>query len=200
MASLLQAIGEILRPDLLQKGAIRLEESDPGSTCEPITINKRGPAVVLKPDIRPEGVCGRPGCQFTFTAPDRLFPLFRLDVAGLTAVCDYIVFCQENPENDARVFVLLCELKSNNLGGARRQIENGRLLADYVLHMAALQTKRPLPAVERRGLIFSPKFSMPKGSLRATTCAYQPEPSGFPDLPFARYAHGAEYPLAHFCV
>ena len=176
MASLLQAISDILRPQLLQAGPILLEESDPGSTCEAVTINKSGPAVVLKPDLRPEGVCGRPGCQFTFTAPDRLFPLFRLDVAGLAAVCDYTVFCQENPENDARIFVLLCELKSNNPGGARRQIENGRLLADYVLDMAALQTRRPLPAVER------------------------PEPSGFSDLLFARYAHGADYPLAHFCV
>jgi len=201
MASLLQAIGEIVRPELLQKGPIRLEELDPGSTCKPITINKRGQAVVLKPDIRPEGVCGRPGCQFTFTAPDRLFPLFRLDVAGLAAVCDYIVFCQENVEGDDRVFVLLCELKSNNVGGSRRQVENGRLLAEYVLKMAALHTRlSKVPRVEHRGLIFSPKFNVPKGSLQKTRCKYEPLPDGFPDLPFAYYAGGAEYPLAHFCV
>ena len=200
MASLLHAISEILRPELMQPGPIVLKETDEKSKCRAITLTRHGQAIVLKPDLRPQGVCGRPGCQFTFTAPDRLFPLFRLDVAGLSAVCDYIVFCQDGPENDARVFVLLCELKSNNPGGSRRQIENGRLLADYVLQMAALQTRRPLPSVERRGLVFSPRFSMPKGSLLSTRCAYQPEPSGFPDLLFARYADGAQYPLAHFCI
>lgn len=157
--------------------------------------------IVLKPDVRPKIVCGRPDCQLTFTAPDRLFPLFRLDVAGLTAVCDYIVFCQENVEGDDRLFVLLCELKSNNLGGSRRQVENGRLLAEYVLKMAALHTRlSKVPRVEHRGLIFSPKFNVPKGSLQKTRCNYEPLPDGFPDLPFAYYADGAQYPLAHFCV
>jgi hypothetical protein len=201
MPTLLQAIGEILRPSLVQRGPIRLEEADPGSTCEPITLHKSGQAFVLRPDQSAGGICPRPGCALTLSAPDRLFPLFRLDVAGLAAMCDYIVFCQEATRDDARLFVLVCELKSENVGGSRRQLENGRLLADYILATAIHHhAVRPLPTVERRGLVFSPKFKVPKGSLRKVRCSYLPMADGFADMPFAYYACGAEYPLEHFCV
>lgn len=201
MPTLLQAIGEILRPTLVQRGPIRLEETEPGSSCEAITLHKSGQAFVLKPDQSAGGVCPQPGCNLTLTAPDRLFPLFRLDVPGLAAMCDYIVFCQETSGDDARLFVLLCELKSSHVGGSRSQIENGRLLADYILAMASHHHSiRPLPRVERRGLVFSPKFKVPKGSLRKVRCSYSPMQDGFPDMPFAYYACGAEYPLEHFCV
>jgi hypothetical protein len=201
MPTLLQAIGEILRPALVQRGPIRLEETDAGSTCEAITLHKSGRAFVLKPDQSAGGICPRPDCARTLSAPDRLFPLFRLDVAGLAAMCDYIVFCQESSGDDARLFVLLCELKSENVGRSRRQVENGRLFADYILNMAILHHGvKPVPAVERRGLVFSPKYKVPKGSLRKARCSYSPMPDGFKDMPFAYYACGAEYPLEHFCV
>src|SRR4051812_1667078 len=125
MPTLLQAIGEVLRPGLVQRGPIRLEETDPASTCKAITLHKSGQALVLKPDQAAGGVCPRPDCVFTLAAPDRLFPLFRLDVPGLSAMCDYIVFSQESSGDDTRLFVLLCELKSNHVGGSRKQIENG---------------------------------------------------------------------------
>ncbi len=142
----------------------------------------------------------RPGCELTLSAPDRLFPLFRL-VAGISVMCDYIVFCQEASRDDARLFVLLCELKSENVGGSRKQLENGRLLADYILAMAIHHhAVRPLPTVERRALVFSPRFVVPKGSLRKQRCSYSPMSDGFVDMPFAYYASGAEYPLEHFCV
>lgn len=200
MPTLLQAIGEILRPALVPPGPIQLQETDPGSTCETVTIHKQGQALVLRPDLAAGGVCPRRECALTLGAPDRLFPLFRLDVAGLCVMCDYIVFCQESSREDARLFVLLCELKSENVGGSRRQIENGRLLADYILNMAAHHRAVRLPAVERRGLVFSPKYKFPKGSLRKVRCPYSPLAGGFEDLPFAYYACGAEYPLEHFCA
>lgn len=197
--TLLQAIGEILRPALVQRGPIRLVEGDPGSTCEAVTLHKSGQAVVLRPDAAAGGVCPRADCALTLSAPDRLFPLLRLDVAGLAAMCDYIVFCQETSRDDARVFVLLCELKSGSVGGSRRQLENGRLLADYILAMASRHhAVRTPPAVQRRGLVFSPKFKVPKGSLHKARCAYESMPDGFADMPFAYYACGAEYPLEHF--
>jgi hypothetical protein len=108
MPTLLQAIGEILRPALVPPGPIRLEETDPGSSCETVTLHKCGQALVLRPDLGAGGVCPRPGCALTLTAPDRLFPLFRFDVADLCVMCDYIVFCQESSREDARLFVLLC--------------------------------------------------------------------------------------------
>ncbi|WP_437828962.1 hypothetical protein [Sorangium sp. So ce1153] len=201
MPTLLQAIGQILRPGLVQRGPIRLEETAPDSTCDAITLHKSGQAFVLKPDQCAGGICPRPGCALTLNAPDRLFPLFRLDIAGLSAMCDYILFCQETTKDDSRLFVLLCELKSENVGGSWRQLENGRLLADYILATAIHHhAVRPLPAVERRGLVFSPKFNVPKGSLRKRRCSYLQILDGFADMPFAYYASGAEYPLEHFCA
>lgn len=201
MPTLLQAIGDILRPALVQRGPIRLEETGPGSTCTPITLHKSGQAFVLKPDQSAGGICPRPDCARTLSAPDRLFPLFRIDVADLPAMCDYIVFCQETSGDAARLFVLLCELKSERIGGSRRQIENGRLLADYILATAKLHHKvRSVPEIVRRGLVFSPRFNVPKGSLRKVRCSYSPMDDGFADMPFAYYACGAEYPLEHFCT
>ncbi len=200
MTTLLQAIGEILRPGLVQRGPILLTEADPGSTCKAITLRKSGQAFVLQPDQSAGGVCPRNDCAYTFSASDRLFPLFR-DVPGLAAMCDYIVFCQESAGEDARLFVLLCELKSGDVKGSRQQIENGRLLADYVLSMARHHhAVRSQPTIERRGLVFSPKYDVPKGSLVKARCKYPTRFESFPDLPFAYYASGKEYPLSHFCA
>jgi hypothetical protein len=202
MPTLLRTIGEILRPALVQRGSILLTEADGGSTCEAITLHKSGQAFVLRPDGSAGGVCPRPDCARTLTAPDRLFPLFRLDVTDLAAMCDYIIFCQETSGDDARLFVLLCELKSGKVSGSRRQIENGRLLADYILATATLhQAVRRAPTVERRGLMFSSRCKVvPKGNLRKVRCSYTPMPDGFADMPFAYYPCGVAYPLEHFCA
>jgi len=204
MATLLQAIGEVLRPALVQRSPFRLEETDRGSTCEAITLHKSGQAFLLKPDQSAGGVCPRGDCAFTFSTPNRLFPLFQTEVAGIAALCDYIVFCQENSRDDAPLFVLLCELKSGNVKGSRQQIENGRLLADYIVAMARYhRAVQPMPEVFLRGLIFSPTYSVPKGNLHKVRCKYAPlpkPPGGFADLLFARYACGVGYPLEHFCA
>lgn len=199
--TLLQALGELLRPELVQPGPILLTEDDPGSTCKAISLHKSGQAFVLQPDRAAGGICPRNDCARTLSAPDRLFPLFRQGVPRLTAMCDYIVFCQESAGDDARLFVLLCELKSGNVTGSRQQVENGRLLADYILSMAMHHGPvRIAPRVERRGLVFSPRYNVPKGNLRKVRCAYELQPGGFQDLPFAYYEAGKDYPLSHFCV
>jgi hypothetical protein len=116
-------------------------------------------------------------------------------------MCDYIVFCQDSARNDARLFVLLCELKSGNVRGSRQQVENGRLLAEYILAMARHHGGvRSIQEIALRGLIFCSDARVPKGSLRRTRCAYEPYPNGFPDMPVAHYACGVEYPLEHFCA
>ena len=202
MLPLLQAIANVLRPDLIQQGSIRLEEADPGSACRAITLDKGGRnAIVLRPDQVGGGICPRHDCAIRLDAANRLFPLFRLD-AGIAVMCDYIVFCQDTPRPDARLFVLLCELKSGNVGGSRQQIENGRLLADYLLAKASHHgAVRSLPEIQRRGLVFRADARVPKGSLRSSRCAYEPWPQAFfQDLPVAHYACGAEYPLEHFCT
>jgi hypothetical protein len=203
MSILLEAIGEILRPALVQRGPgpIRLEEADAGSKCGPITLRKRVDAVALRPDQIGGRACPRADCALGFSASDRLHPLFRLDVAGLTVLCDYILFCDETPAPDARLFVFLCELKSGRVDGSRQQIEKGRLLADHIIatarHHRGLRTP---PRVVHRGLVFTAGRPVPMGSLRHVRCAY---PETMPDalfeeMPFAYYASGTEYPLEHF--
>jgi hypothetical protein len=57
-----------------------------------------------------------------------------------------------------------------------------------------------MPTIERRGLVFSPRFDKPKGSLINRRCTYATLPGGFTDMPFAYYRCGEEYPLEHFCA
>ncbi len=197
MTTLLEAIELVLRPGLTKRGPIMLEETSPRSICKTITLDKNGQpgmqAIMLQPDrVDNAGI----------SIPDRLFPLFRHKSAGIAAMCDYIVFCQETSPVSDRVFVLHCELKSLNPGGSRRQIENGRLLADYIVEMAKYHHSiGPVPAIERRGLVFRPGLSVPKGSPFKTRCAYDaPLKDGFHDLRFAHYPDGKAYPLSHFCA
>jgi len=189
MPTLLQAIRAILHPEVIPGGLLRLKEKSHGNAAKPILLQKqRGQDVVLlKPDQCAGGL-------------DRLFPLFRPDVAGLRAMCDYIVFCQENAGDDKPLFVLLCELKSQNTTGAARQIENGRLLADYILETANLHhqmTKRP--TIERRGLVFTTGRKVPMGNLYRERCVYTEMVEGFTKMLGAYYPYGASYPIEHFC-
>lgn len=201
MKTLLQAIGEIIRPDLRRDGVIRLVEDDPGSTCRPVTLHRRGQALVLKLDSLPPPLCRNPGCQIRYTVNDRMFPLFRIDVEGVAALSDYIVFYQERDADEATLFVFLCELKSGEPRGAKKQAENGRLMADYVINMA-LHHLRPQPVkIERRGLIFSPRLELPKiGNPTRDRYPYAPSRQGTADMKVAYCRDGAEYPLSYFCA
>ncbi|MCU0687671.1 MAG: hypothetical protein MUF34_36425, partial [Polyangiaceae bacterium] len=175
MTALLQAIGELVRPGLMVDGSpIRLEETDPGSTCKPVTLSRTGPALVLKLDV-PFQACPRPGCQLTFAANDRIFPLFRTDQKGFSAVCDYIIFCQEqSPSGSATYYALLCELKSGGVTGSMKQLENACLLIDYIIAMAQHHSSLGgRLSIEKRGIVFSTRFAVPKGQLRKNRCQYQ---------------------------
>ncbi len=133
---------------------------------------------------------------------ERLFPLFHPDARGLRAMCDYIVFCQETAGDDNPLFVLLCELKSQKTTGAEKQIENGRLLADYILETAKLHHPMTTkPKVEHRGLVFTTGRKVPMGNLvRAQRCAYTEMVEGFTKMKGAYYPCGGEYALEHFCT
>lgn len=202
MKALLQAIGDVVRPAFRQDGVIRLEETAERSTCKPVTLNKSGPALVLKLDGLPPPLCAAPGCQLRYSVNDRLFPLFRPDVGGLTALCDYLVFYPEAAEASPRLFVFLCELKSANIGSPRRQVENGRLLADYIVAMARRHHKlAQLPRLEMRGLVFSPSLPLPKIPRPALDrCPYKLLRDGMPDLGFAYCRDDASYPIGYFCA
>lgn len=198
MAALLQAISEILRPSLRLDGPIELQELDPGSRCEAIRLRRTGSSVVLKLD-QPYRACERPGCQLGLSANDRMFPLFDHRASELCSVCDYVIFCQEKAEE--ALYVLLCDLKSGNVSGSRGQLENGRLLADYILAMAMHHRSLPSPGkIECRGVVFSPESPMPKGNLHKIRCSYTEYKDRTRALKIAHYKCGMEYPLLHFCA
>jgi len=199
MSTLLEAIKYVLRSNLLCGKPIKLEELDPRSTCKPILLPTHTSPVVLKPDQSYIG-CPRVDCGIGISANDRLFPLFNVNVSGIGVVCDYMIFCQQKPEDP--LFILLCELKSGNLGGSTNQLENGRLLADYILAMARHhgQVRVGPSSVERRGLVFHPDGAKPIGNLHRLPCDYRPVSTAMDDMPIARYRSGEEYPLAHFCA
>jgi hypothetical protein len=199
MQTLLHAIKNVLRPNLLRGKPVTLEELDPGSTCEPILLPTHTSPVVLKPDQSYVG-CPRPDCGLGLSANDRLFPLFNVKASGIGVVCDYMIFCQQRPEEP--LFILLCELKSGDLGGSTKQIENGRLLADYILAMARHHGQvRILPSsIKARGIVFHRDGAKPIGNLHKLPCAYRQVSTAMDDMPIAYYRCGEEYPLAHFCA
>lgn len=102
---------------------------------------------------------------------------------------------------DPRLFVFLCELKSGRPSGSRKQAENGKLLADYILAMAKHHHKlTSIPRSEARGLIFSPRCEPIKiANPGRDKMAYMPFETGIAGMKFA-YCRPGEYPLAYFCA
>lgn len=202
MKALLTAISDVVRNEFRQDGVVRLEETAAGSTCGPVTLNKSGPAVVLKLDGLPPPACAQPGCNLRYSVNDRIFPLFKTETGGLTALCDYLIFYPEKDVDDPRLFVFLCELKSGRVSGSRKQAENGKLLADYILAMARHHHKlTSSPACVPRGLVFSPMLEVPKIMNPARDrCAYTSFSDGMVDMKFAYCRAGSSYPLAYFCA
>jgi hypothetical protein len=202
MRTLLQAIGEIIRPELRRDGTICLQEDDPGSRCGPVTLHKSGQALVLKLDGIPGPLCRQQGCQLRYAVNDRMFPLFDHHKEGLTSSCDYIIFYQDQQDREAQeapLYIFLCELKSGRSGGARAQAENARLMADYIVAMARHHGfLHGLPRIQLRSLIFGPQFALPRIN-RKDRCAYEVFNGGMPDLKFA-YCRAGEYPISYFCA
>ncbi|MBA3545047.1 MAG: hypothetical protein H0T76_01045 [Nannocystis sp.] len=148
MASVIEAIRDILRPGIFEERALVLREADPGSRCPAIALSKRGKALMIRPDQVPAS---------GISPPDRLFPLFNIQKDGICQLCDYLVFYpQPHPSSGGSdLFVFLFELKSGSAKGSVRQLRNGKLLADYVLEVAHLHAKDvQRPRVHYRGVTF----------------------------------------------
>lgn len=190
MRTLLQALEELVEPSVIQRGAVELCEDDPGSTCPPTVLQKSGRALVVRLASPHDGI---PTNRW-------LFPLFRVDQAQppVARSCDYIVFYAPRDE-EAALFVFLCELKSGAGKGAVTQIRNGKLLVDYMLAVAQHHGKvERLPELAFRGIVFSPRAPSQKGTTRAPSSAdYIDDQLG---LRVTYQRAGGTYSLAPFCV
>lgn len=186
LSSLLQAIHDVLRAEFVERpSVIRLVEAASDSTCPPVVIKKRGPALVLKLDAHTDG---------------RFFPVFRNDIAGLTQVCDYIVFYQPD-EQTPIVFVLLCELKSSLRSGALQQIENGKLFAEHIIAMAAHhRLVQDPPHLRYRGIVFQGRgVREQRGAEMRTVCQYK-QHQRMQGLAYAFLPALPERDISYFCA
>jgi hypothetical protein len=139
---------------------------------------------IIRPELRKDGV-------------------IDLEAGGVAALCDYIIFHQEKgSRDDPPLFVFLCELKSGDPGTAKKQAENGKLMADYIVAMARHHSKvLACPPLVPRGLIFSPRFELPRIANPARDrCDYVSFKGGLEGMKFTYCRAGADYPLTYFCA
>jgi hypothetical protein len=178
MRTVLQALGELLDPRILQSGALELREPDPGSTCPPTKLERSGQAVAL----RFEPWSYRSDLQIPLNR--WLFPLFDVQRSDppICRSCDYIIF--HAPADEAQLFVFLCELKSGSPKGSMPQLRNGMLLARYILDVIKLHgaVQKWPPDVQFRGLIFAGDAPSPRGGLRASARPRYEQDNTLPDL------------------
>ncbi len=194
LTPLLQAVRDMLRPQVIRPGPIELTEDDPGSRIQPFKLETSQPTLVL----RFEGIP-----RASFALNDRLFPLLNPVVAGLCLHCDYVILRQARTagHSPAPLYVLLVELKSGAAHDAQKQIENTRILIESTLAtMRRAQRNAPWTDDLRfRGLIFTPSARPAAGDPRRHPCPYDASSPSMPDLLFVRHPPCPGYQLDWFC-
>lgn len=196
MRTVFHAMRELLEPRLVQDGPLELCEDDAGSTCPPTILQRTGQSVALRfsPWEYTNGT--------TIPTNRWLFPIFdvRCSSPPICRSCDYILFYAPSTE-PSRLFVFLCELKSGAEKGARTQIRNGKLIADYILAAMRLHggiTQWPAEILFR-GLIFAGAARASKGTTRVPCGAEYIPDTTVPQLNVTTQRPGTSYPISMFC-
>jgi hypothetical protein len=112
-------------------------------------------------------------------------------------MCDYWILCEQGEETPV-LYVLLCELKSGKPEDAIPQIENAKLLAEYILEMVGHHKKLGKPEAQYRGLVFSRAHRFPKAGLKLGKMVYTP--MGRLQTQVALLGDGTEYWLSSLCA
>lgn len=81
---------------------------------------------------------------------DSVFPIFNAQLPGLTKINDYLIFY---PKDDV-LYVFICDLKSKS-ASATKQLNSGKILAEFILNTAIKELDFLPIAVEYRGLVFT---------------------------------------------
>lgn len=130
-------------------GKLILREENENASCQEIPVKKHGKIFVIRFMVERKG---------------RLLLFFANTHPAGSKMCDYIVIYPKEVKGNIKLFVFLCELKSNNTKGSGRQIRLGFYLAKYIISVASEFLKKddkdslvyvPEAVVEYRGLIFS---------------------------------------------
>lgn len=186
----IQSVQEMLREGLAVPDT-ELYEGTPGSTCRRVKIHRSGKSLIISFNAtisftsKGERVCVK----------DRLFPLFRKQ-EGVARMSDYWIPWETGDETPT-LHVLLCELKSGKPDGVA-QIENARLLADYVVKMVGHHRGLALDRVDYRGIIFCNHPLAFKAGLRPGKLPFSPR--GRLQIPIAILSDRGEYYLPNLCA
>ena len=166
MTSLCEALRGVLLARICHEGPIELSEASERSRGAPVRL--RGQASFWAARLEDQ----------------HYLPILAEISAdrSLRKLPDYLIFGEPKVEptraDDVALWVMICELKSSAVGAAAatRQIQLGKLLAEYLVRLAAYQQGRAdMPKIYRCGLIVSPQFPVslrPKGSMRPGKVSY----------------------------
>jgi hypothetical protein len=160
MTSVLEAVRHIIDPARIVSAPVILTEEAETSHCEPIRVRS-----------------GTESWALRLQSDDHLRVLAPLSKEhSVRRLPDYLVFSEprvpaQRPD-DVALNILVCELKSGATGAgeALAQVQLGKLLAEYLLRVAAHSVgEAEAPKVWCCGLIASPEFPasmLAKGSTR----------------------------------
>lgn len=194
MESFVTQLQKLVNPDFLESELI-LKEEDATSRLPPIRLKKQGFApILLRLDKNLEIKC-KDGHPAYYEANRRLPPLLNASVKGLTQCCDYALIAQRSMESP--VYVVLCELKTNNSDGAADQLKAASLLIHHLLSMVSHHLKRPIPPILWRGVIFS-MGSSHKDRLDKP-CPYKSRDFPLGTCLFVHLAPRDNYPISYLC-
>jgi hypothetical protein len=198
--TLVQALIELVRPELqdLHTRELTLKEEGRGASTREVKLTTRGRVLAVRPD-RLAHTCDLPDCHArSGSANERAFPFFNPHRAGLTALCDYMLF--HEPSREAPPTVFLCELKSGKTAGAGDQLRNGRLLAEHLIAAARLHGDvHHHPDVMFRGVVFTPRATAPKPGLKEPRFPFIPD-DRLRDLRVLRLPPGPIWDLDALCA
>jgi hypothetical protein len=167
-------------------GVIELCEDGRGNKCPPIRVSSRGKFWALRV---------RHTDQIQLLAGSREDP-----EKSFRKVPDYILFAEPRTRkrkggDGSDVWVLVCELKSSDAGvagGAKRQVQLGKFLAEYLVRLGMfaagrvkVRSRDESPRVDICGLIVSPSYPSQlraRSATRADENAASDEPDGPSDM------------------
>jgi hypothetical protein len=98
-----------------------LKESNPEAKCKKAKLAYTGEILAYKFDKK---------VTRNKKSIKDLFPMLN-DLPNLKKMCDFIVFYERNN----KLFVILCNLKSNNADSSSQQMKVGELLAEFIVGM-----------------------------------------------------------------
>lgn len=181
------ALRGMVRPDLLVRpdaqGAARLVETAVESRTKPTVLRHAERSVVLRFDAC-VGLSGG-------AVDERLFPLLG-EGHGWRSSCDYLLVAPLS----RKLYVIFIELKTSQAKGAQLQIENTKILVDWLVEVVLFHNKDLVrPDVVHRGIILKNATQRPRDAQR---CPYSRETPHL-EIPHSILPAGEEYGVSYFC-